>query len=81
MGKLPRFTKNKRVPTDPAEFEMLKKKVDKVWIRRYIAGGTVLSLTALFYVLKGECDIILVYGLTASGLNDALWAPIFGCLR
>ena len=28
-------------------------------------------------MLKGEDDIRLVYDLTASVLNDALWAPMF----
>ena len=56
---------------------MIKRKVDKVRIRRYIAGGAVLSLIALFYVTNGEGDIILVYDLTASGLNGALWDPTF----
>ena len=76
-GKLSRFTKNQRVPTDPAEFEMIKKNLYKVLIRSYITGGTLLSLIALFCVPKGEDDIRLVYYLTASGLNDALWYPTF----
>ena len=46
--KLPRFTKNQRVPTYLDEFEMIKKKIDKVLSRRYISGVTVLSLTAFF---------------------------------
>ena len=56
---------------------MIKKKVDKVRSRRYISGVAVLSLTALFYVPKGDDDIRLVCDLTALGLNDALWAPTF----
>ena len=72
-----RFTKNQRVPTYRAKFETTKKNVDKVRSRRYIAGGTVLSLTALFYVTKGEDDIRLIYDLTDLGMNDALWAPKF----
>ena len=56
---------------------MIKKKVDKVRSRSYISGGTVLSLTALFYVPKIEDDIIMVYYLTALGLNDELWDPTF----
>ena len=75
--KLPSFTKNRRVPTYPAGFEMIKKKVYKVRSRRYISGVTVLRLTALFYVPKGEDDIRLVYCLTASGMNDAFWDPTF----
>ena len=56
---------------------MIKKKVDKVQIWRCISGVTVISLIAFFYVPKGENDTILVYDLTASGLNDALWDPTF----
>ena len=47
------FTKKQRVTKDTAEFEMIKKKEYKVRSRRYIYGGTVLSLTDLFYVPKG----------------------------
>ena len=67
---MPSFTKKMRVPTDIDQFEMIKIKVDKVRSRRYITGGTVISLTAFFYVSKGEDYIRLVYALTASGLND-----------
>ena len=74
---MPRFTTNKRFPTDVAEFDMIKRKVEKVRIRRYISGGTVLSLTAFFYVPNGDDDTRLVHDLTASGLNDALWYPSF----
>ena len=59
------------------EFEMTKKKLDKVWSLSYIDGGTVISLTVLFYVTKGEDDSGLVYDLMAPGLNDALWASTF----
>ena len=51
-GNLPSFTKNQRVLIDPAEFEMINKKVDKVQSWYYIVGGTVLILTAFFYVPK-----------------------------
>ena len=76
-GKFLRFTKNKQVTTDPTEFEMINKKVDKVRSRHCIAGGKELSLTDFVYIPMGEDDIILVYYLTASGLNDALWTPTF----
>ena len=69
---MPRFTRKQRIPADMTKFEMIKKKLDKVRSRHYIAGGKVLSLTSLFYVLKGEDDIILVYYLMASVLNHAL---------
>ena len=47
------FTKKQQVPTDMAEFEMIKKKEYKVRSRYYIYWGTVLILTYLFYVPKG----------------------------
>ena len=51
---------------------MTKKKVDRFRIRLSISRGTVISLTAFFYVPKEEDDIILVCDLTASGMNDKL---------
>ena len=45
--------------------------------RRYITIGTVLSLTILFHVTKGDSDIRLVYDLKYCGLNEAPWAPKF----
>ena len=59
---------------------MIKKKVDKVRSRQYIAGVKVLSWTALFYVPKGEYNIRLLYYPKASGLNDDLWDPTFWML-
>jgi hypothetical protein len=49
----------------------------KVRERGYIGLNWVRSLTSFFPVLKGDDDIRLVYDLTASGLNDALWVPNF----
>ena len=72
-----RFTKNQWVSTYPAEFETIRKKLDKFRSRCYIAGGTVLSLTALFYIPKVEDAIRLVYDLMSSGLNGELWDPTF----
>ena len=74
---MPRFTKKHQVPTDPYEFEMIKKNVDKVRSRRYISRGTVLSLTDLLYVPKGKYDIIMVCDKTVSELNYELWSPTF----
>ena len=68
------------VPTDPAEFEMINKKVYKVRSRRYISGGTLLILIYFVYVLKGKYDIMLVYDLTPLVLSDAFWDPTFGVL-
>ena len=69
--------KNQQVPIDLDWFEMIKKNENNIRIRRYIDGGTVLVLTSLFYVPKGEDDIRLVYDLTTSEMNYALWDPTF----
>ena len=45
--------------------------------RRYIASGTIISLTTLFVVPKEDSDIRLVYDLTVFGLNEALWDSKF----
>mmetsp|Transcript_20683 Transcript_20683/g.30301 ORF Transcript_20683/g.30301 Transcript_20683/m.30301 type:complete len:1268 (-) Transcript_20683:9637-13440(-) len=77
QGELPRFRQPQRMPTDSTKFAQVKAKIDKVRRRIYLAIGRVVSLTNFFPVDKGESDIRLVYDMTASGLNAALWAPTF----
>lgn len=55
----------------------MKKKLDKVRVRRYITEGFVHSLTFFFSVPKGDNDIRMVYDGTKSGLNEAMWVPRF----
>jgi len=43
-----------------------------------VSKGLVKSLTSFFSVPKGEDDICMFYDVSASGLDDALWAPNFG---
>lgn len=64
----------------PAEEDKPKvvKKLDTVRKTRYVAWGWVKSLLQFFYVPKGVSDVQMVYDATASGLNDAVWAPRFG---
>ena len=76
-GKFSNFTKKKWVTKYPADFEMIKKKIDKVWSRHYIDGGTLTSLKSLYSMPKGEDDIRLVHDITALGLNDEFWDPTF----
>ena len=76
-GPLSSFKRAQRMPSDPSIASRIMAKVNKVRLRLYIAVGLVLSLTAYFHVPKGDDDIRMVYDLTASGLNDALWAPSF----
>ena len=55
-------------------------KLVKVRDRGYIGEllhGSIKSLTHYFAVPKGDKDIRMVYDMTASGLNKALWAPKF----
>ena len=54
---------------------MVKKKIEKVQNRRYIASGTVLGPTTSFCVPKGCSNIYLVYEITTCGLNEVLWDP------
>ena len=51
-------------------------KLVKVRARGYIGkllNGPIKSLTHYFAVPKGDNDIRMVYDMTASGLNQALW--------
>ena len=61
------------MPVDRLDFDMVKKNIENVQNRRYIASGTVLSLTNLFHVPKGGSDIRLVYYLSTCVLNKSLW--------
>ena len=77
-GDPPVYTKAQRKEKDPKIRDEMIKKLAKVRARRYIAKGTVVSLTSYFAVPKGESDIRMVYDGTKSGLNDAMWVPRFG---
>ena len=61
------------MPVDKLEFDMDKKKTEKVQNRWYITSVTVISLTNIFHVPKGDSYTRLVYYLTDCGLNEALW--------
>ena len=63
------------MPVEKLEFDMVKKNIEMVRTRRYIASGTVISLTTFFHVTKGDSNIQLVYDLTACGMNESLWHP------
>ena len=77
-SKLPSNTKPQRIPRDRGVFDLMVEKIVKVHKRNYIGKwGKILNLSHYFPVPKGEDDIRIVYDLSASGLNDALWAPRF----
>ena len=78
QSKLPANTKRQRMPRDLGIFELMIEKIVKVHKRKYIGKwGTIVNLSHYFPVPKGNNDIRMVYDLSASGLNDALWAPRF----
>ena len=66
---------------DPTIRDRVWPKVEKVMKRRYIVrlttGVDLKSLIKYFAVPKGLDDIRIVYDGTASGLNEAVWAPSF----
>ena len=66
---------------DPEVRARVKPKVEKVIRRRYMTrvttGLKLKSLIKYFAVPKGLDDVRIVYDGTASGLNDAVWAPSF----
>ena len=77
-SKLPNNKKKQKMPKDIGEFELMLEKIVKVRSRKYISKwGTISNLSHFFPAPKGEKDIRMVYDLTESGLNDALWAPRF----
>jgi hypothetical protein len=49
----------------------------KVFARRYLLCGMILSLTSFFAVPKGDTDVRMVYNGTSSGMNPHLWAHWF----
>ena len=66
------------MPRDLGVFELMVEKIVKVKRRNYIGKwGSILNLSHYFPVPKGENDRRMVYDLTESGLNAALWAPRF----
>ena len=73
-------TKRQRIPKDKGVFKMMIEKMVKVRDRGYLGkllNGPIKSLTHYFAVPKGDNDIRMVYDMTASGLNKALWDPKF----
>ena len=78
QGELPSNTGLKqKILKEKNIFSKILEKILKIRNRGYIGPSWVRSLTSFFHVPKGEDDIRLVYDLTASGLNDALWVPNF----
>lgn len=71
------YTKAQKKPLTMDEWEKVREKLNCIRDRGYVEAGVVESLTNFFCVPKGEDDIRMVYDGTASGLNDALWAPWF----
>jgi hypothetical protein len=83
MFERPGPTKPQRQPQfdDPDVKAQVRSKVLKVINRRYMVRARtkfdIKSLIKYFAVPKGLLDVRIVYDATASGLNDAVWAPSF----
>jgi hypothetical protein len=75
--KLPKYRRPQRDVSEVTMKKAMVQKLLKVQKRRYFEEGLVEALTSFFAVPKGEEDIRMVYEGTASGLNEALWAPWF----
>jgi hypothetical protein len=73
----PKYVVPQRDVHDPKTKELVREKLQKVRMRRYIAEGYVVSLTSFFAVPKGEDDIRMVYDGSIGGLNDAMRVPCF----
>ena len=56
----------------------MQSKVGKVKDRGYIQSGYVKSFIRYFSVPKGDQDVRMVYGGTASGFNAIVWVSKFG---
>jgi hypothetical protein len=63
----------------PEATEVLKEKMTKMIVRKYVTQPTskLLSLIRYFAVPKGEGDWRVMYHAGANGLNDCVWAPSF----
>jgi hypothetical protein len=75
--KLPKYRRPQRDVSEVTMKRAMIQKLLKVKTRRYFEEGLVSALTSFFAVPKGADDIRMVYDGTASGLNEALWAPWF----
>jgi hypothetical protein len=73
----PRFMQPQPGTKDETTKDQVKAKIRKITDRRYLTTGQITSLTTFFPVSKGESNVRMVYDGSASGLNDAIWVPIF----
>jgi hypothetical protein len=76
-GSLPSYRKLQAPEPDATTRDKVREKLEKFRPRGYIAPGKVKSLISYFSVPKGDSDHRLVFDGTKSGLNAALWAPMF----
>jgi len=78
ITKPPSKVKRQRKIDDKVERETLAKKILKLWKRGYLQKvDSYLGLLNTFGVIKAETDRRPVFDATASGLNDAVYAPWF----
>jgi hypothetical protein len=77
-GPFPQFMQPQKGHKDPAKHELVRAKLVQVCKQGYILPGKVVGGTHYFCVDKGADDIKMVYNGTSCGLNDVLWALLFG---
>ena len=66
------------LPPNKEFLEQVKRKLNKVKDRKYVRMGGDVKYLTLFSCAKGYIyDIRMVYDVSRSGLNDAVWAPWF----
>jgi hypothetical protein len=78
MDDVLEYRRPQRDEANPVRKRMIEK-LDNVRVRRYVEAGLVSALTSFFVFMKGDDDKQMVFNGTLSGLNSALWAPLF-CL-
>jgi hypothetical protein len=74
---------NKRTQREPKNMRLkgvIRDKLSVIRDKRYVESGAIDSLMPFFDVSKGEDDVRMVYDGSASGLNEAMWAPWFPLL-
>jgi hypothetical protein len=79
-GRTPRNLLSQKKEKDPEVRIGMGDTLVKVFARRYLLYGIILSLTSFFAFQKGDIDIIMVFNGTSSGINAHIWAPWFALL-
>ena len=76
-GCLPKWRYLQLPPKTLDERNFLKLKISNVLENNYLDMGYVTSLVPFFCFPKGEDDVLIVYNVSKSYLNDCIWTPLF----